>query len=480
MVSLTAAALLSATLAASPGDEVLLDFTASWCGPCKQMEPTVKRLAAAGYPVRKIDVDRHGQLARKFKVTSVPCFVLIRGGEEVDRVVGFASYDRLRRMFSRRPAVDDTSATVAASRNSRPAAPGPRQGRSGDEIHSSREPSARKSPTEVAFDATVRLKVVNAGSSSYGSGTIIDVHGREALVLTCGHIFRESKGRGKIFIDLFVDGAKGPTSASLISYDLDRDIGLVSFRPSVPVTPAPVCRLGYRPQSGDRVFSVGCDRGGKPRLEHAKILSVDRFDGPPNLQISGTPVYGRSGGGLFTSRGEVLGVCNGVNKKEKFGLFAGLPIVQRELIRVGQRRLVEPRGDRSGQLAGRSRQSLREDSRDKGPRMPRSFAGAADSRTQRGPESPSPGELSRAELDTLHRLLGKLAGRRGVAVVHAGEEAGGRVMVLPSPSRQLVDRLAEDRTAPGRAPLVARRDEARSPARYGPATKEPVTRGQSP
>ena len=57
---------------------------------------------------------------------------------------------------------------------------------------------------QQALEATVRLRVVDATGVSHGTGTIIDVHGDEALVLTCGHIFRESQGRGEIFVELFV------------------------------------------------------------------------------------------------------------------------------------------------------------------------------------------------------------------------------------------------------------------------------------
>ena len=56
---------------------------------------------------------------------------------------------------------------------------------------------------ERARAATVRLRVHDGHGYGAGTGTIIDTHGEEALVLTCGHLFRETDGKGKIEVDLF-------------------------------------------------------------------------------------------------------------------------------------------------------------------------------------------------------------------------------------------------------------------------------------
>ncbi len=97
MVSLHAF-VLAAALAGS-SDVVLLDFGADWCVPCRSMEPTIQRLHEAGYPVRRVNVDQSPDLARHFAVSPIPCFVMVKNGQEVDRVVGATSYDRLVQMF---------------------------------------------------------------------------------------------------------------------------------------------------------------------------------------------------------------------------------------------------------------------------------------------------------------------------------------------------------------------------------------------
>jgi thioredoxin-like negative regulator of GroEL len=79
---------------------VLLDFDADWCGPCRQMHPTIDRLAENGYPVRRVNVDNDPVLAEKFDVQGIPCFVMLVEGREVDRVVGRTNYNRLKQMFT--------------------------------------------------------------------------------------------------------------------------------------------------------------------------------------------------------------------------------------------------------------------------------------------------------------------------------------------------------------------------------------------
>jgi thioredoxin 1 len=65
-------------------------FTADWCGPCKQVRPIVEELNRDQSEVKFqiIDVDSEGELARRFEIRSIPTFVLIEDGQEINRFTG--------------------------------------------------------------------------------------------------------------------------------------------------------------------------------------------------------------------------------------------------------------------------------------------------------------------------------------------------------------------------------------------------------
>jgi thioredoxin 1 len=65
-------------------------FTADWCGPCKKVRPIVEELSRDQSEVKFqiIDVDSEGELARRFEVRSIPTFILIENGQEVNRFTG--------------------------------------------------------------------------------------------------------------------------------------------------------------------------------------------------------------------------------------------------------------------------------------------------------------------------------------------------------------------------------------------------------
>ena len=76
---------------------VLADFNADWCGPCRAMRPMLEELAQSdpGYKIVSIDIDAESELAEEYDVTSIPCLVLFKGGEEMDRSVGLISKDAI-------------------------------------------------------------------------------------------------------------------------------------------------------------------------------------------------------------------------------------------------------------------------------------------------------------------------------------------------------------------------------------------------
>ena len=78
---------------------VVVDFWAEWCGPCKMMAPVFEKLAAeyedkVGFA--KVDVDENQQYVAKYGIRGIPTLLVIRGGEEVDRIVGYSPEDQIR------------------------------------------------------------------------------------------------------------------------------------------------------------------------------------------------------------------------------------------------------------------------------------------------------------------------------------------------------------------------------------------------
>ena len=70
---------------------VLVDFYATWCGPCKAMEPIVKEVARAAEGkarVVKVDIDKRTQLAQAYNVNAVPTFMIFKNGKAVWRHAG--------------------------------------------------------------------------------------------------------------------------------------------------------------------------------------------------------------------------------------------------------------------------------------------------------------------------------------------------------------------------------------------------------
>lgn len=76
-------------------ERVLVDFYASWCGPCRMLGPVLEAVSGE-IKVLKVNVDENQDLARKYGVMSIPCVVLFEGGKEIKRNVGFMPEGKLR------------------------------------------------------------------------------------------------------------------------------------------------------------------------------------------------------------------------------------------------------------------------------------------------------------------------------------------------------------------------------------------------
>ena len=81
---------------------VLIDFFATWCGPCRMLAPIIAEIAEEREDIKvgKINVDEEGELASAFGVSSIPMVVLIKDGKAVDKTVGYCPKENIIDMLN--------------------------------------------------------------------------------------------------------------------------------------------------------------------------------------------------------------------------------------------------------------------------------------------------------------------------------------------------------------------------------------------
>jgi thioredoxin len=86
----------------SSSEPVLVDFSATWCGPCRTLEPILEKMAssAAGkFRIVKVDIDDSPETVKRLSVRGAPTLVVFKDGKEVSRHLGVTSEARLREML---------------------------------------------------------------------------------------------------------------------------------------------------------------------------------------------------------------------------------------------------------------------------------------------------------------------------------------------------------------------------------------------
>ncbi len=319
----------------------VLEFSGPGCLACQRMSPMVEKLKRQGYPIRVLDIRRAPRLARQLGVNLLPTFVLIEQGRAVKKIVGVTTEQRLRSLA----AAARASSRKSPSKRESESDPGPSPSARLTGLADSSAPVVRAnsgSGTEPDSgrglqSSCVRLRLEQADGHEFASGTIIDSQRGRSIILTCGHLFRNYHPRGKagsavgttgsggrLIVDVF-DGRRSTSYAGrLLGHDLESDVGLVQIvsRKLLPVARIadPVSRLS----AGQRLISFGCNGGDRPTRELVAVTRLNRYLGPDNVECTGVPLQGRSGGGLLDAAGRVVGVCFAADPTYQRGLYAGL------------------------------------------------------------------------------------------------------------------------------------------------------------
>jgi thiol-disulfide isomerase/thioredoxin len=268
-------ALLAVWLAcagAAPAAE-LLEFSAPWCGPCRDYVPTIEALKAEGYPVRCVNFDTDKAAVQKYGVSDIPEVILLDdSGQPVRRVTGVQPIGTLRQWFAELPP---------------PNVPGPQS-------------------EQTPHPSIVRVESPGNGGSSYGSGVLVSAD----IVVTNWHVVNELVGAPILHFP-----GQPPLAGQVVKTDRIWDLAAIRVQQS-GAQPVHIAKIASR--RGEPLTIIGYGSGhyravaGYCGTYHAPAGPQGQNLGLPYefVQVTTGARQGDSGGPVLNARGDLAGVLD--------------------------------------------------------------------------------------------------------------------------------------------------------------------------
>ena len=281
----------------------LLVFHSDWCGACLGMQPAVSTLVSDGYEIRRINFDEQPDLAAKYGVTQLPCFVVLERDKEIDRIVGVTTVERLKVKMRRNTKVREESETGKLRVPT---------------------PAWRYVQRVGHRSAIVRIYCQeNSRTRSIGSGTLVRWNGR-IVVLTARHVIASAD---RIVVELC---SKKTHEARVLKADVVWDCAVLELTGAPEgVVPAEV-EMGQDAALAEGIRLESCGYGSDGRLACNTGLFVGyrrpAEDGNGRddwMVVTGHARQGDSGGGVFNARGRLVGVLWGTDGQSVVCVQAG-------------------------------------------------------------------------------------------------------------------------------------------------------------
>jgi thiol-disulfide isomerase/thioredoxin len=274
-------------------ETVLYEFSAtSRCQPCRAMAPLVERLASEGYTVKTYDVDRV-IVSPKFGITALPTFIVYENNQEVDRIVGATTVERLKLKLKIGRRGGDKA----------------KDGKHRDKT------KAKANDTHPCKPAVVRIYCDLGGrSKAKGSGTLVRWAGK-VVVVTARHVVADATR-----ITVWVSTGKS-YKARVLKVDASWDCAILELEglPSSGIPTVDV-EMGDAAMQSDGASLQSCGWGGDESfaVNAGRFIGYRRSTATPAgpddwFLISGTARKGDSGGPVFNERGRLVGVLWGTN-----------------------------------------------------------------------------------------------------------------------------------------------------------------------